>query len=431
MVVSPGHALEAIRAIARTRKTGDMAALCAEMQDIAASATASDRVAIYLVDRPTNELVMAAVPFGYDGAAAREYHRRPIDGPIMGVVASTLQPAFFSAALLPDPFREVALSAGFVEFAIIPLHAEGVLSGTISLARTYSDPYTQETIDLAMMLGEQISVQIERARLLFVEKERVAKLASLNDDLRRSYEELSRTQDELIRKEKLANLGELAMIVAHEVRNPLGVVFNVISQLRKSLGSEPNGAELVRILEEEASRLDRVVKDFLDFGRPTVPQLRGVEVAALVSSAIELTNHLLLSSTEMTWQVALDDDVGEVQADEHLLRGALVNVLLNAAEVQSTSGTVFIRAKRLEIDGQGHIQLAIEDDGPAEPPLSDKVFDPFFTTKAFGTGLGLTIVKRTVEAHHGAVRLESREGKGTVLTILLPVGTAAGPAEAG
>jgi signal transduction histidine kinase len=430
MVVSPGHALEAIRAIARTRKTGDMAALCAEMQDIAASSTASDRVAIYLVDRPTNELVMAAVPFGYDGEAAREYHRRPIDGPIMGMVTSTLQPAFFSAALLPDPFREVATSAGFVEFAIIPLHAEGVLSGTINLARTHSSPYTQETIDLAMMLGEQISVQIERARLLFVEKERVAKLASLNDDLRRSYEELSRTQDELIRKEKLANLGELAMIVAHEVRNPLGVVFNVISQLRKSFGAEPDGAALVRILEEEASRLDRVVKDFLDFGRPTDPQLRGVDVAALISSAIELTNHLL-TSTAMTWQVALDDDVGELQADEHLLRGALVNVLLNAAEVQSTSGTVWIRAKRLEIDGRRHVQLAIEDEGPAEPPLSDKVFEPFFTTKAFGTGLGLTIVKRTIEAHKGAVRLESREGKGTVLTILLPVGTEAGATEAG
>jgi signal transduction histidine kinase len=416
--MSEGRELEAIRSIARTRKTGDMAALCSEMQDIAAQSTDSNRVAIYLVDRTANELVMATTPLGYDGDVAREYKRRPLDGPIMGMVAATLKPAVISAAMLPGAYKDAAVGAGFVEFAIVPLHAEGVLSGTLNLARTYTGPYTQETVDLAMVLGEQISVQIERARLYLAEKERVAKLASLNEDLRRSYEQLERTQGELIRKEKLASLGELAMLVAHEVRNPLAVVFNVVSQLRKHIAADASGAPLLGILEEEAKRLDRIVKDFLDFGRPATPQFRPVEIEALVSSAVELTSRALSSST-VSWKIALDGDIGMLQADEHLLRAALVNVLINAAEAQS-EGAVWIKGARRKVGTEDFVELTIEDDGGIKPEVADQVFEPFFTTKAFGTGLGLTIVKRTVETHGGSVQLEAREGGGTIVTIRLP-----------
>jgi signal transduction histidine kinase len=428
MGATQGQELEAIRSIARTRRTDDMAALCAEMQDIASRSTESDRVAIYLVDLPNNELVMATTPLGYDGEAARTHNRRPLDGPIMGMVAATLKPAVFSAAMLPDPFREIAVGAGFVEFAIIPLHAEGVLSGTLNLARTYSDPYPQETVDLAMALGEQISVQIERARLYIEERERSAKLASLNEDLRRSYEELQRTQDELIRKEKLASLGELAMVVAHEVRNPLGVVFNVTSQLRKHVAADSNGATLLRILEEEGRRLDRIVKDFLDFGRPTIPEFRTVDLDRLVAAAVEATTRSLLSPN-VSWRISLASDLGQLEADEHLLHSALVNVLLNAVEAQAAQGTVWIKGTRRTRAGQEHVELVIEDEGSVATEMSDKVFEPFFTTKSFGTGLGLTIVKRTVEAHGGTIRLEARPGGGTVVTIALPVRAAAASEE--
>jgi signal transduction histidine kinase len=423
MVLSQGRELEAIRLIARTRNTDDMSALCAEMQDIASQSTESNRVAIYLVDRAANQLVMATTPLGYDGDVAKEYNRRPLDGPIMGMVAATLNPAIFSAAMLPDPFKAAALGAGFVEFAIVPLHAEGVLSGTLNLARTHAGPYTQDTVDLAMALGEQISVQIERAKMYLVEKERVAKLASLNEDLRRSYEELERAQDELIRQEKLASMGELAMLVAHEVRNPLGVVFNVVSQLRKHIPAETNGAPLLRILEEEANRLDRIVKDFLDFGRPTVPQLRAIELEALLASAVDLTNRSLPSS-KVSWRIVLGADIGVLEADEHLLSEALVNVLINAAEAQSAEGTVWIKGVRRKVGAHEQVQLTIEDEGASRVDVGDRVFEPFFTTKAFGTGLGLTIVKRTVEAHGGSVQLAAREGGGTIVTIVLPLGPA-------
>src|SRR5262249_48009155 len=157
---------------------------------------------------------------------------------------------------------------------------------------------------------------------------------------------------------------------------------------------EAAGTPLLRILEEEANRLDRIVKDFLDFGRPTIPQLRPVELEVLLSSAVELTNRSLASSS-VTWRMALGGEIGMLEADEHLLRQALVNVLINAAEAQSAEGTVWIRAARRKVGPQDHVQITIEDEGVVRTDVGDQVFEPFFTTKAFGTGLGLTIVKRT------------------------------------
>jgi signal transduction histidine kinase len=123
--------------------------------------------------------------------------------------------------------------------------------------------------------------------------------------------------------------------------------------------------------------------------------------------------------------VVLGRDLGTLEADEHLLRQALVNVLINAAEAQSAQGTVWIKGARRKVGAHDHVELTIEDEGARRADVGDRVFDPFFTTKAFGTGLGLTIVKRTVEAHGGSVELSAREGGGTVVTIVLPLGPAA------
>ena len=276
-----GRELDAIRAIARTRKTDELEGLCGEMQLIAAESTQSERAAIYLLDPAARELVMATAPHGYDGALAQRYRRTSLEGPLMGDAVRTLKPVVFSASSLPDVYRVACLAAGFVEFAVIPLHSDGILTGTLNLARTRDEPYTPATVQLALALSDQISVQIERARLYVEEKERAHKLAGLNDELRKSYEELARAQTELVRRERLASLGELAVLVAHEVRNPLGVMFNVASQLRKLLPPKPREAALlVGILQEEADRLDRIVKDFLDFGRPASPRPRPIDIGA-------------------------------------------------------------------------------------------------------------------------------------------------------
>ena len=411
--------LEAIRAIARTRKSHDLVALCEEMQLIAARTTSSERAAIYLVDAEAKSLVMAATPHGYDGALAAQHRKVPLDGPILGEVIRTLQPKVFSASALPEAYREPSIRAGFVEYAVVPLHSDGALTGTLNLARTRSEPYAASIVNLALTLGDQISVQIERARLYLAEKERAQKLAALNQDLTRSYEELARAQTELIRQERRASLGELAVLVAHEVRNPLGVIFNVATQLRK-LPQVPEGAaELVEILEEEAARLDRIVRAFLDFGRPVSPSFKKIAVRDVIETAIELTTRALATSVSYHVHVAGNDMT--VEGDEHLLLQALVSLLTNAAEAQGLAGDVHVRATHRRDGGGDRVLISVEDEGVAvDPQIVERVFDPFFTTKASGTGLGLAIVKRNAEAHAGTVTIAARKPKGTTVTLELP-----------
>jgi signal transduction histidine kinase len=417
-----GRELEAIRAIARTRRTDDIAELSSEMQVIAARSTDSERAAIYLVDPEKQQLVMAATPYGYDGPLAQQYRCSPLDGPMMGNVLRTRTPLVFGAASLPESLRAKVLAAGFVEFAIVPLHDEDILTGTLNLARTRPEPYHPDTVHLALALGEQISTQIERARLYIEARERGHVLARLNDDLRRSCEDLARAQTELIRTERLASLGELAALVAHEVRNPLGVVFNVVSQLRKLIPPEPReAAQLVGILQQEANRLDRIVRDFLHFGRPKCPEVKPVDIASLVDTAIELTT-LALENSQVTWRIELSSDAPRVDGDAHLLRQVLVNLLTNAAEAQTPAGIVWVRTYPGQQDGRSHIRLVIENEGIAlRQEILDRAFEPFYTTKASGTGLGLAIARGIVEAHGGQISIGHREAGGTIVTLTLPV----------
>jgi two-component system sensor histidine kinase HydH len=420
-----GRELEAIRAIARTRKTDELEGLCSEMQLIAAESTQSERAAIYLLDPDARELVMATEPHGYDGELAKRHRRTSLDGPLMGDAIRTLKPVIFSASSLPGAYRDACLAAGFVEFAVIPLHSDGDLTGTLNLARTRDEPYAPNTVQLALALADQISVQIERARLYVQEKERAQKLARLNEDLRKSYEELARTQSELVRRERLASLGELAVLVAHEVRNPLGVMFNVASQLRKLLPPKPREATLlVGILQEEADRLDRIVKDFLDFGRPASPRPRPIDIGVIVEGAIELTRLALRGAQieQIAWHVDISAQARHLMADEHLVRQALVNLFTNAVEAQTSAGAVWVKTSRCDYEGREYVRLSIEDMGATVPDeIFEHAFEPFFTTKASGTGLGLTIVQRTVEAHSGRVSIGRREAGGTAVILMLPV----------
>lgn len=413
--------LEAVRTIARTQKTDDLEGLCAELQVVAAKATASERAAIYLMSGDESELIMAATPYGYGGDLAVRYRRRPMDLSMLGEVVRTLKPLVFSVDSLPEAHRRPSIEAGFAEYAIVPLHSQGVLTGTLNLARTRKEPYAESDVRLALALGDQISVQIERVRLYLAAQERARSLASLNDELRRSHEELTRAQSELIQKERLASLGELAVVVAHEVRNPLGVIFNVATQLRRNvLDQSPQASELVTILEEEASRLDRIVRAFLEFGRPSLPRMREVRVAALVESAIELTTRAIPCGA-ITWQVDFDPDATDLVCDEHLLREALVSVFMNAVEAQSHRGRVAVRSSVRNVDGKDDLVITVANDGDAPDAATlERAFEPFFTTKASGTGLGLAIVARTLQAHGGEASIAAKEGGGAVVTLRLP-----------
>jgi len=257
-------------------------------------------------------------------------------------------------------------------------------------------------VERAAAIANQLAVAVENARLY--------------DDLRRSYAELGRAQTQLVARERLAALGEIAAVVAHEVRNPLGVIFNSLGSLRRMLRPEGDAKMLLDIIGEEADRLNRIVGDLLDFARPSTPTLRPEALDRLLDEAVSAA--LAENPAGVAVEKELEAGMPPVSMDARLVRQAVLNVAVNAAQAMQKGGTLTVRAR---IDGTfAHVELA--DTGPGVPEeVRHRIFEPFFTTKASGTGLGLAVVKRIVEGHRGEVSVSSTPGGGAVFTLRLPI----------
>jgi signal transduction histidine kinase len=237
--------------------------------------------------------------------------------------------------------------------------------------------------------------------------------------LERSSAELRAAQKELVRKERLAALGELSAVVAHEVRNPLTVIFNAVSSLRKQNTLSGDTRTLLDILEEEAERLKRVVGELLEFARPRDLLVDAVAPAPLVDGAVEAASAAYGKSGE----VAIDTqaELPNLEGDEQLLRQALINLITNALQAGGRRSPVRVETK-CETKPVKSISFRVLDDGDGVPKeVAERLFTPFFTTRASGTGLGLAIVKRIAEAHAGEVLWQPGEPRGAIFTLRVPV----------
>lgn len=243
------------------------------------------------------------------------------------------------------------------------------------------------------------------------------KLKRAAEELRVSHEELQVVQDELSIKQQLAVVGELAAAIAHEVRNPLAVITNAVAGLRRAKSGDDEREVLLGIVEEEAQRLNQLVTDLLRFARPTKLKRTELDVPELVAS--------LRGSLPEGYELVLEtgsDAPTQIEGDANLLRAALQNVVQNACQAMPSGGTISCRLARDAIDGATAIRLELEDQGTgmSEATLS-RALDPFFTTRPSGTGLGLPIVQRVLAAHGGQLRLSSRPGEGTTVSVKLPL----------
>jgi signal transduction histidine kinase len=247
-----------------------------------------------------------------------------------------------------------------------------------------------------------------------------AELSRRTDELHRSYTELRVTQEELVRKEQLAAVGELSAVIAHEVRNPLAIIKNAVSSLRRSTLRPADRGVLLGILDEEVDRLNRLVRDLLAYARPVEPRGRTVELGGLVEAVVEtsLAGHEEPSSVRVELDV---DRCATVFGDPDLLRQALANVLDNAVAAMPSGGALTIRAEPSHVGGESAVALEVADTGEGMDTLVlSKARDPFFTTRASGTGLGLAIVERVVKNHGGSLAIDSRVGQGTTVRIVVP-----------
>lgn len=227
--------------------------------------------------------------------------------------------------------------------------------------------------------------------------------------------ELSRLRTELVQRERLAAVGEMSAVLAHEMRNPLGVVFNAANGLRRTVSGEP-AQTLLNSLMEEAERLRRLTTDLLDFARPSAPPLVPVNLGPLLEE-VAVAARTEPTARRARVELRVPPVLPLVMADEVMLRRALLNLTVNAFQHVSEGGLVTLSAEAVG----GEVRLRVENEGlPIPPEIGVRLFEPFFTTRAAGSGLGLAVVKKVMDELHGKVAHEPRE-TGACFVATLPV----------
>ena len=236
-----------------------------------------------------------------------------------------------------------------------------------------------------------------------------------------------RMEEQLREQAALVRLGEMAAVIAHEVRNPLAGIRGAVQVIGSRLPSDSKDAAVVGEIVARIDTLNGLIQDLLLFARPPQPKPRPIEVSPLiVATADLLSGDPALGGI----RVEIEGSAPPILADPELLKIVFLNLLINGAHAMGGHGR--IRVSVTSSDTLCHVTFI--DDGPGIPPdVRDKIFTPFFTTKARGTGLGLPTAKRLVEAHQGVLRIDCPPGGGTRVTVQLPLaeasafGAAAGP----
>ena len=242
-------------------------------------------------------------------------------------------------------------------------------------------------------------------------------LRHATDELTSSYLELSVVQEELFRKRQLASVGELAASIAHEVRNPLAVIVNAAANLKRpSLGPADRNT-LFQIIEEEITRLNKIVTELLRYARPVNVHREDIVLADLLKGFGENLD----PAYKLDVDISEDPDVDTVWADASLLKLAIQNLVDNCRQAMPNGGTIAIAATSARALGVPGVRIEVSDTGHGmDSHTLHRALDPFFTTRPSGTGLGLPITGRIVEAHGGEVDVRSLAGKGTTVSLFIP-----------
>ena len=232
---------------------------------------------------------------------------------------------------------------------------------------------------------------------------------------------LNEAEAQLVRKEKLAMLGQLAGSVGHELRNPLGVMTNAVYYLEMVQPEIPDDVrEYHGILRTQIALSERIVTDLLDFSRVRAPQVEKVVVARLIEDQLAR----LPLPPDVRVSRALPDAAVTVQIDPVQIGQVLYNLLLNAVQAMDGGGGVLTVSTRA---AGGRVLIDVADTGPGIPAgFEQKIFEALFTTKARGIGLGLAVSRSLAEANHGRLEVASRPGAGATFTLTLPAAGAEG-----
>jgi len=280
---------------------------------------------------------------------------------------------------------------------VAPFFLKDRLLGFLLLGRKRSEKdYTVEELELLEAFLNQAALAISRALI---------------------YRDMSLKDRQIMQAEKLAAIGELAAGIAHEIRNPLGIITGSAETVRKHENPKIRD-EMTSYILEESKRINGLINTFLGFARPREPELVSCDLREILGKTL-----LLLSPSAKTLGVEIKEDITRrplyVSIDPDQMRQAFMNLGVNALEAMPHGGVLTVAVME---NARGRVVVRFSDTGKGIPKeIQAKVFDPFFTTKEGGTGLGLSIAHRIITQHGGDIALEATEKKGSTFTITLPL----------
>ncbi len=341
------------------------------------------------------------------GEAYLSKPRLSVADSLLGTVVRRRKPAQVVNVQTSSGYQsvDIARREGLVSLLSVPLIFRRQATGVLSVYTDTPHSFSNEEIRILSALAELSAIAIEKARL---------------------YERVVDVEEQLRQSEKLSALGLLAAEVAHEIRNPLAVMKLMWHSLDLRFPESDPRATDARIMGEKMEHLNRIVERILDFARTTEPHIAPVEVNDLIADLDLLTRHKLRAQgVELIRE--LDAQLPPMMGDATQLEQAFLNLALNAAEAMPHGGrlTITTRAVRLSRaePEPTHVAVSFRDTGEGmTKEQRERAFTSLLsTTKTTGVGLGLVIVRRIIETHRGKIRLSSRPGAGTKITMVLPL----------
>ncbi len=230
-------------------------------------------------------------------------------------------------------------------------------------------------------------------------------------------DDLEHSRQQVVHAAKLAVVGEMAAIMAHEVRTPLGILQTTAQMLQCETALSPDGLEMTQMIVDESARLNRLISTLLECARPRPPNMQAQDLPKIISRVIDLlSTQAQKKAIQIDWLIP--ENAVMIECDQELLVQVFLNLILNAIQIVPTGGKIRVRTENIN---DGFITITVADNGPGIPPENQaRLFDPFFTTREGGIGLGLTVTQQIVAVHDGHLSAQPSDLGGACFTLTLP-----------
>jgi len=362
--------------------------------------------------------------------SSAQCHAHPADQKVLGVLDTNISLASADAGLA-ESTRQVLLTTLLAVLAIAALSA-------VFVWRVVRDPLAALKAGAERLGAGELGVQVEvgqageladvaRAfnamsrQLREAHEEINAWARTLEARVEQKTRELSSAQEEMLRVERMASIGKLAAVVAHEINNPLAGILTYAKLLKKRFaGKDEEAYSSLDLVETESRRCGEIVRNLMTFARKTSMNYEPADLNSVVERCVRLVQHKL-ELANIALQLELATDLPSVWCDPGQIEQVVLALVVNAIDAMPNGGNLTLRTWA---SGEAQVQLEVADDGVGMPPeVLQNLFEPFFTTKerGRGLGLGLAVSRNIIERHAGTIHVDSAPGRGTRLTITLPV----------